>query len=44
MSSKIVALKPKRGKIGIPTTEVIGETTVYGRKTPLRILILILGP
>jgi hypothetical protein len=28
MSLKIVALKPKRAKKGIPTTEVIGETTV----------------
>jgi hypothetical protein len=27
---KLVALKPKRAKIGIPTTEVIGETTVNG--------------
>jgi hypothetical protein len=39
MSFKIVALKPKRAKIGIPTTEIIGETTVKGRKTPLRIVI-----
>jgi hypothetical protein len=38
MSSIIVALKPKREKIGIPTTESIGETTVNGRKTPLHIL------
>jgi hypothetical protein len=39
MSSKIVAIKPKRAKIGIPTTGIIGETTVKGRKAPLRILI-----
>jgi hypothetical protein len=38
-SSKLVALKPKRIKIGIPTTEVIGETTVNGSKKPLCILI-----
>jgi hypothetical protein len=38
-SFKLVALKPKRAKIGIPTTEVIGETTVNGSKKPLRILI-----
>jgi hypothetical protein len=38
-SYQIVALKPKRSKIGIPTTEVIGETNVNGKKTPLRILI-----
>jgi predicted aspartyl protease len=38
-SFKLVALKPKRVKIGIPTTEVIGETTVKGSKKPLRILI-----
>jgi hypothetical protein len=38
-SFKIVALKPNREKIGIPTTEVIGETTVNGSKKPLRILI-----
>jgi hypothetical protein len=34
-----VALKPKRAKIRIPTTENIGETTVNGSNTPLRILI-----
>jgi predicted aspartyl protease len=39
MSSKIVALKPKRAKIGIPATKIIGETAVKGRKTPLRIII-----
>jgi hypothetical protein len=39
MSSKIVASKPKRAKIGIPTTVIIGETIVKGRKTPLHILI-----
>jgi hypothetical protein len=38
-SYQIVALKPKRSKIGIPTKEVIGETNVNGKKTPLRILI-----
>jgi predicted aspartyl protease len=38
-SYQIVALKPKRSKIGIPTTEVIGETNVNGKKTLLRILI-----
>jgi hypothetical protein len=38
-SYQIVALKPKRIKIVIPTTEVIGETNVKGKKTPLRILI-----
>jgi hypothetical protein len=38
-SFKLAALKPKRAKIGIPTTEVIGETTVNGSKKPLRILI-----
>jgi hypothetical protein len=38
-SFKCVALKPKQAKIGIPTTEVIVETTVNGSKTPLRILI-----
>jgi hypothetical protein len=32
MSFKLVALKPKRAKIGIPTTEVIGEKTVNGSK------------
>jgi hypothetical protein len=31
-SSKIIALKPKRIKIGISTTEIIGETTVNGNK------------
>jgi hypothetical protein len=38
-SFKLVALKPKRAKIGIPTTEFIEETIVNGSKTPLRILI-----
>jgi predicted aspartyl protease len=38
-SFKLVALKPMRAKIGIPTTETIGETTVNGSKKPLRILI-----
>jgi hypothetical protein len=38
-SFKLVALKPKHTKIVIPTTEVIGETTVSGSKKPLRILI-----
>jgi hypothetical protein len=38
-SYKLVALKPKRAKIGVPTTEVIGETNVNGKKTPLRIII-----
>jgi hypothetical protein len=38
-SFKLVALKPKRAKKGIPTTEVIGETTVNGSKKPSRILI-----
>jgi predicted aspartyl protease len=38
-SFKLVALKPKRAKIAIPTTEVTGETTVNGSKKPLRILI-----
>jgi predicted aspartyl protease len=38
-SFKLVALKPKRVKIGVPRTEVIGETTVNGSKKPLRILI-----
>jgi hypothetical protein len=38
-SFKLVAVKPKGAKIGIPTTEIIGETTVNGRKSPLRILI-----
>jgi hypothetical protein len=33
MSSKIVALKTKRARIGIPTIEIMGETTVNGRKT-----------
>jgi hypothetical protein len=37
--SKLVALKPRRINIGIPTTEVIGETTVNGNRNPLRILI-----
>jgi hypothetical protein len=36
-SYKLLALKPKREKIGISTTEVIGETNVNGKKTPLRI-------
>jgi hypothetical protein len=38
-SFKLVALKPKRAKIGIPTTKVIGETTVNGSKKPLHIII-----
>jgi hypothetical protein len=38
-SFKLVALKSKHAKIGIPTTEVIGETTVNGSKNPLRFLI-----
>jgi hypothetical protein len=38
-SFKSVALKIKRAKVGIPTTEVIGETTVQGKKKPSRILI-----
>jgi hypothetical protein len=38
-SYKLVALKPKRTKIGITTTEVIGETNVKGKKKPLRIII-----
>jgi hypothetical protein len=38
-SFKLVALKPKRAKIEIPTTEVIGETPVNGSKKPLHILI-----
>jgi hypothetical protein len=38
-SYQIVALKPKRSKIGIPTTEVIGETNLRDNKIPLRILI-----
>jgi predicted aspartyl protease len=38
-SYKLIALKPKGAKIGIPTTEVIVETNVNGKKTPLRILI-----
>jgi predicted aspartyl protease len=38
-SYKLVALKLKRANIGIPTTEVIGETNVNGNKTPLCILI-----
>jgi lysyl-tRNA synthetase class I len=29
-SYKLVALKPKHSKIGIPTTEVIGETNANG--------------
>jgi hypothetical protein len=36
---KLVALKPKRSKIGISTTEVIGESTVNGIQKPLRIII-----
>jgi hypothetical protein len=36
---KLVALKPKRAKMVIPTTEVIGEKTVNGSKKPLRIII-----
>jgi hypothetical protein len=31
-SFKFVALKTKRAQIGIPTTEIIGETTVNGSK------------
>jgi hypothetical protein len=38
-SYQLVALKTKHTKIRIPTTEVIGETNVKGKKTPLRILI-----
>jgi hypothetical protein len=38
-SYQILALTPKRSKIGIPTTEVIGETNIRDRKTTLRILI-----
>jgi hypothetical protein len=38
-SFKPVALKTKRVKIGVPTTEVIGETTINGSKKPLHILI-----
>jgi hypothetical protein len=38
-SYQIVALKPKRSKIGIPTTEVIGETNLRDGKIPLRIII-----
>jgi hypothetical protein len=30
-------------KKGIPTTEVIGETNVNGKKTPLRIIIIDTG-
>jgi hypothetical protein len=32
-SSKLVALKPKRTKIGIPTTKIIGERIVNGSKS-----------
>jgi hypothetical protein len=38
-SFKNVALKPRHAKIGIPTTYVIGETTVNDDKNPLHILI-----
>jgi hypothetical protein len=38
-SHQIVALKPKHSKIGIPTTEVIGETNLRDKKIPLRIII-----
>jgi hypothetical protein len=38
-SFKLVPLKPTRAKREIPTTEVIGETTVNGSKKPFRILI-----
>jgi hypothetical protein len=38
-SFKLVALKTKHAKIGVPTTEVIGETTVNDSKKPLLILI-----
>jgi hypothetical protein len=38
-SYQIVALKPKRSKKGISTTDVIGETNVNGKKTPFLILI-----
>jgi hypothetical protein len=38
-SFKLVALKPNRAKMGIPTREVIGETTINGSKQPLPILI-----
>jgi hypothetical protein len=36
---QIVALKLKCSKIGIPTTEVIGETNLRDKKIPLHILI-----
>jgi hypothetical protein len=36
---KLMALKPKRAKIGIPTTKTIGKTTVNGSKKPLRIFL-----
>jgi hypothetical protein len=36
---KHVALKTKRAKIGIPTTEATGETTINGSKKPLHILV-----
>jgi hypothetical protein len=35
----LVALETKGAHIGIPTTEVIGETTVNGSNKPLRIII-----
>jgi hypothetical protein len=38
-SYTLIALKPKRAKIGSPTTEVIGETTVSDSKKPLCIVI-----
>jgi hypothetical protein len=38
-SYQIVALKLKRSKIGVPTTEVIGETNVKDKKIHLRIII-----
>jgi hypothetical protein len=38
-SYTLVALKAKRAKIGISTTEVIGEINENGKKTPLLILI-----
>jgi hypothetical protein len=38
-SSRLVALKHKCIKLGIPTTDIIGETTVIGSKKHLCILI-----
>jgi hypothetical protein len=38
-SFQLVASKTKRAKIGIPRTEIIGETTVNISKKPVRILI-----